>query len=134
MGDEMRQQPKVFEQAIDELNSMVTEAFNRGDVKKCAASYAEDATLLVADRPPIKGRDAIESFLRDYVSSGAKLTPVELFEVRSSGDMGCCAGKYEFVMPSESGPPTKERGKFVTVFMRQSDGSWKAVVDSLISD
>jgi uncharacterized protein (TIGR02246 family) len=134
MGDEMRQQPEAFEQAIGKLNAMVTEAFNRGDVKACVGSYAEDATLLVADRPPIKGRDAIESFLREYATSGVKLAPVELLEVRSSGDMGCCAGTYEFVTPSKSEPTLKESGKFVTMFMRQSDGSWKAVVDSLISD
>ncbi len=72
MGDEMQQPPKAFEQAINELNTMVTEAFNRGDVKTCAASYAEDATLLVADRPPIKGRDAIESFLWELVPPGGR--------------------------------------------------------------
>jgi hypothetical protein len=33
MGDEMRQQPEAFEQAIAELNVAVTVAFNRGDVK-----------------------------------------------------------------------------------------------------
>lgn len=89
----MRPQPETFEQAIPELNAAVTEAFNRGDVKTCAESYAEDATLLLAGHPPIKGRDAIESFLRDYATSGAKLAPVEALEVRSSGEMGCCAGK-----------------------------------------
>ena len=130
----MQQQPETFEQAIAKLNVIVTEAFNRGDVKTCAESYTEDATLLLADRPPIKGRDAIESFLREYATSGAKLGPVDSLEVRSSGEMGCCVSKYEFVVPSKNGSPTKDRGKFVTVFIRQSDGSWKAVVDSLIRD
>jgi uncharacterized protein (TIGR02246 family) len=130
----MGQQPQAFEQALAELNAAVTEAFNRGDVKTCAESYAEDATLLLAGHPPIKGRDAIESFLRDYAMSGAKLAPVELLEVRSSDDMGFCAGRYEFVVPSKNGVPAKERGTFVTVFMRQADGSWQAVVDSLISN
>ena len=130
----MQQQPETFEQAIAKLSVIVTEAFNRGDVKTCAESYAEDATLLLADRPPIKGRDAIESFLQEYATSGANLTPVDPLEVRSSGEMGCCVGTYEFVVPAKNGTPTTERGKFVTVFMRQSDGSWKAVVDSLLRD
>jgi uncharacterized protein (TIGR02246 family) len=130
----MRRQPESFEQEIAKLNTAVTEAFNRGDVKTCTNFYAEDATLMLVGRPPIKGRDAIESFLRDYATSGAKLAPVEPLEVKSSGQMGCCAGTYEFVVPSKDGGQTKERGKFVTVFMRQADGSWKAVVDSLISD
>ena len=130
----MRPKPQTFEQAIGELNAAVTEAFNRGDVKTCAESYAENATLLLADHPPIKGRDAIESFLRDYATSGAKLAPVGPLEVKSSGEMGCCAGTYEFVVPSKTSSQTKKRGKFVTVFMRQSNGSWKVIIDSLISD
>ena len=130
----MQEDPETFEQAITKLSTMVTKAFNRGDVKTCVESYAEDATLFLADRPPIKGRDAIESFLQEYAMSGAKLAPVNPLEVRSSGEMGFCVGTYEFVVPSEYGNPTTERGKFVTVFMRQSDGSWKAVIDSLIRD
>ena len=130
----MQQNLETFEQAIVKLNAIVTEAFNRSDVKTCAESYAEDATLLLADRPPIKGRDAIESVLREYATSGAKLAPVDLLEVRSSDEMGCCLGTYEFTVPSKKGTQTKERGKFVTVFMRQPDGSWKAVVDSLSRD
>jgi uncharacterized protein (TIGR02246 family) len=130
----MQHNPETFEQAIVKLNALVIEAFNRSDVKTCAESYAEDATLLLADRPLIKGRDAIESALRKYATSGAKLMPVDLLDARSSGEMGFCLGKYEFTVPSKNGTQTMEKGKFVTVFMRQPDGSWKAVVDSLIRD
>ncbi len=55
-------------------------------------------------------------------------------EIKSSGDMGVCAGTYLFEVPGESGVPVEQRGKFVTVFARQSDGSWKAVIDSLLGD
>jgi uncharacterized protein (TIGR02246 family) len=127
-----QQQPESFEQAIVRLNSAVTEAFNRGDVETCVESYAEDAILMLAGRPPIKGRGAIESFLREYASAGAKLGSVDPIATRSSGEMGCCVGTYEFTLPSKNGAPASEQGKFVTVFMRQSDGSWKVVVDSLI--
>jgi len=33
----MQQQPETFEQAIAKLSAIVTEAFNRGDVKTCAS-------------------------------------------------------------------------------------------------
>jgi hypothetical protein len=35
----MSERPDTFEQAIVRLSAAVTEAFNRGDVKTCAASY-----------------------------------------------------------------------------------------------
>ena len=130
----MEPKPETFEQAFPKLNALVTDAFNRGDVKTCAGFYAKDATLFVSDRPPIKGRAAIEAALGEYASAGAKLAPVEPMEIKSSGDMGVCAGTYVFEVPGESCVPVEQRGKFVTVFMRQTDGSWKAVIDSLLSD
>jgi ketosteroid isomerase-like protein len=116
------------------LNAAVTEAFNRGDVRTCAGFYAEDATLFLSDRPPVRGRAAIEAALGEYAATGAKLSPVEPVEIKSSGDMGVCAGTYVFETPSENGKPVEQRGKFVTVFMRQPDGSWKAMIDSLLGD
>ena len=126
--------PETFEQAFVKLNAEVTEAFNRGAVTTCAGFYSEDATLFLSDRPPVKGQAAIEAVLQEFASAGAKLGPVEPLEIRSSGDMGVCAGTYVFEMPSEGGVSVAQRGKFVTVFMRQPDGDWKAVIDSLLDD
>jgi ketosteroid isomerase-like protein len=130
----MESKPETFEQAFPKLNAVVTEAFNRGDVTTCAGFYSEDATLFLSDRPPVRGRAVIEAALGEYASSGAKLSPVDPIEIRSSGDMGVCAGTYVFEVPNENGAPVEQRGKFVTIFMRQPDGSWKAVIDSLLSD
>ncbi len=135
LGIPMEQQPESFEQVFEKLNAKVTEAFNSGDIRTCVESYSDDAILFLADRPPVKGRKAIEAALQEYVDAGAKLLPVEQLQIRSSGDIGVCAGTYVFEMPRKSGGATiKQVGKFVTVFARQSDGSWKAVIDSLLGD
>ena len=130
----MQPPPESFERALARLNAEVREAFNRGDVQRCVAAYAEDAILLLADREPVEGRKAIESYLRELAGSGAKLVSIDPIAIRSAAGMGCCAGTYEFVAPSMSGERISRRGKFVTVFMRQADGSWKAVVDTLLGE
>jgi uncharacterized protein (TIGR02246 family) len=130
----MSERPDTFEQAIVRLSAAVTEAFNRGDVKTCAASYAEDAIMFLPDRAPIKGRNAIEAILMEFSTAGMKLAPVEPMAVRSSGDMGYCAGTYQFETDRENERTAQENGKFVTVFMQKADGSWKAVLDSLMRD
>ena len=61
----MSERQDDFERAIVSLSASVTEAFNRGDVKSCAASYAEDAMMFLPDRAPIKGREAIEAVLME---------------------------------------------------------------------
>ena len=134
MGGPIEPKSESFEQAFLKLNADVTDAFNRADVKTCAEFYSEDATLFLSDRPPVKGRPAIEAALQEFANADAKLVPVEPLEICSSGDMGVCAGTYVFKMPSDKGTPIEQNGKFVTVFMRQPDGSWKAVIDSLLSD
>ena len=130
----MSERPEAFEQAIARLSTAVTRAFNRGDVKACAASYAEDAIMFLPDRAPIKGRDAIEAVLLEFSMAGMKLAPIEPIQIRSSGDIGYCAGTYQFETDRKNERAAQENGKFVTVFMRQADGSWKAVLDSLMSD
>lgn len=130
----MNQESETFEQAFAKLNIDITDAFNRGDITTCASSYSENAILFVTDRPPIKGRRAIEIVLREYVDAGVKLVRVEPLKIKSNGDMGVCAGTYLFEISAEDGTPEQQFGKFVTVFMRQSDGAWKAVIDSLLPD
>lgn len=123
-----------FEQTVARLNRESIKAFNRGDVAACAGFYAEDAAMFLADRPPVKGRKGIEECLQAYAASGLRLMPVEPSEIVSSGDIGYCAGTYRFEAPSEGGAVVTGAGKFVTVLRRQSDGSWKAVIDSFFAD
>ncbi len=127
-------QEESFRRAIAGLNVDSVAAFNRGDVSVCAGFYAEDATLLLPDRSPVKGRIPIENCLKDYAASGFKLMPVDPVEILSNGDFGCCAGTYRFQLPSGSGMIETRTGKFVTVFRLQEDGSWKAVIDSFFAD
>ncbi len=128
------QQAETFQQAFPRLNPASIDAFNRGDVATCAGFYDEDATLFLPDRPVIKGRKNIEAYLKEFAESGIKLTPVEPVEIVSSGDIGCCAGTYLYRTPSDSGVAGTGLGKFVTIFRRQPDGSWKAVIDSFFGD
>lgn len=130
----MRSDPETLEQQIDKLNADSTAAFNRDDTKACAEFYAVDATLLLVDRPPIKGRGAIEAVFKGFAASGAKLVSVDPVETRSSGDLGYSAGTYQLEKTAPDGSITKEFGKFLTVFERRSGVSWKAVVESLIGD
>lgn len=56
-------QAETFHTEVSRLNHESIAAFNRGDVSGCASLYAEDATMLLPDQPPIKGRTAIREFL-----------------------------------------------------------------------
>ncbi len=50
-------------------------------------------------------------------------------EVARSGDLAYETGTYDFVSTDKKGKSNDEKGKFVVVWKKQSDGSWKVVVD-----
>lgn len=77
------------------------EAWNAGDAKKVAATFAENATLLVAGMPEIKGREAIEAYVRQTMKAFSK-TKLALTRTFQKGDVmavewvfnGTHAGEY----------------------------------------
>src|SRR5258706_6142048 len=50
--------------AIQKLNDQWVAAFNKGDAAAVAAMYTQDAYVLPAGAPMVKGRAAIEAFMR----------------------------------------------------------------------
>ena len=102
------------------------------DADKIATIWADDASLLMPNMPILNGQDAIKTSLKQFLadpnfslSYGA--TKVE---VSRAGDYAYSQGTYTMNMTD---PKTKkvitEKGKYVTVYKKQTDGSWKAVAD-----
>ena len=53
-----------------------------------------------------------------------------IIEVAPSGDMGFTYGPYQFSVPDELGRPiVVAHGHYMTVWVRQLDGSWKVKAD-----
>jgi len=97
------------------------------DVDKFASYYASDASAYVPGAPVIKGQPAIKNALKEMFSSpGFSLqVATDKTEISSSGDIGYTTGTYQI------GP---EKGKSVTVWKKQSDGSWKVTEDIFNAD
>lgn len=93
--------------------------------------FADDAVYLPIFEPRVEGKKAImESFRPLFDDHTLKLTWIPLrAEVSASGDLGWTTGSYELTRFDEQGAPHVRRGKYVTIWHRQADGSWKAVLD-----
>jgi ketosteroid isomerase-like protein len=50
-----------------------------------------------------------------------------------SDDMAYLQGTYTMIDPKNKKPMT-DKGKYLTVFTKQPDGSWKAIADAFNSD
>ena len=97
-----------------------------------SAYYSDDASVFMTDMPVITGRANIVSKLGPFFDDknfSLKFATDDV-TVSKSGDLAYSHGKYTMAMTD---PKTKkvvtEDGKYVTVYMKQADGSWKAVAD-----
>ena len=99
-------------------------AFNGGDASGVAACYQQDARLMPPNSEIVEGRAGIEAFTKEFVQTGAQLS-FKLLTVHESPDACTAVGQYEMEIP---GMPS-DRGKFMEVWRRQSDGSWQIADD-----
>jgi uncharacterized protein (TIGR02246 family) len=107
------------------------------DVDKFASYYSDDASLLMPNAPIINGRDNIKAALKPMLAdpSFALTFQSTRAEASKGGDFVYTVGAYSMTMsrPKDKTAVT-EKGKYLTVFKKQADGSWKAVADMINSD
>jgi ketosteroid isomerase-like protein len=103
------------------------------DTDKFMTYFAADATAYPPGMPIATGTAKIREIITGMMSGpGFSLTwtPTKA-DVSASGDVGYTAGTYEMNM---SAMPAPEKGKYVTIWKKQADGSWKAIEDIFNAD
>ncbi len=92
------------------------------------AYLVADAVRLPQDAPPVFGRPNIVAAMQ----ASSKQFPVtwepESGQVADSGDLGWTWGRYLAVKRSNGEPVS--RGKYLNVWERQPDGSWRVKIDA----
>jgi len=98
---------------------------------KAFLHYADEEAVLNRENKLIKGKDAINEYLKaNPVPPGSKLewTPDHI-DVSQSGDLAYTYGQFTFSLPDSTGLIQESKGVFHTVWKKQEDGSWKYVWD-----
>lgn len=123
--------------AIKDVEATWVQNFATKDADKIATVYTDDASVLITDMPVINGMAAIKAALKPMVADkGFSITfSSDKVDVAKSGDLGYSQGTYSMTSTSpKSKKVFSEKGKYVTVFKKQADGSWKAVSDIFNAD
>ena len=122
-----------IEQAIQDGDAQFAETLARGDMEAFGALHTEDTLLLPPNAPQLSGRQAVVSFYKEAVDAGYKNFSFSSVQVGSDGDLAYNVGRYSADVPTDEGTTT-DSGKFVDVYKRQSDGSWKIHVSIFNGD
>ena len=101
------------------------------DADKMAAYFADEGSLYPAGMPLVKGPEAIRKvFTQMTAAPGYALSwTATKAEVGAAGDVGYTTGAYQSTMGGAA-----ERGKYVTIWKKQADGTWKVVEDIFNAD
>ncbi len=96
--------------------------------------YVSDALVLRSNYPPVRGAAAVREFFFGALDAGLGEVEVEPIRVEVVGDMAYEAGRCKALVPGAAGKRREERGKYLWVLARQSNGEWKLASDCWSSD
>jgi ketosteroid isomerase-like protein len=95
--------------------------------------YTADAVFMPPNMAEVKGVDNIGNWMANYPAiSNTKFAIVEL---DGAGDLAYVHGTYEMdVTPPGRTVAMHDKGKYLEIWKKQSDGSWRVVSDIFNSD
>jgi ketosteroid isomerase-like protein len=122
-------------EAIHKLDAEFMKAANGKNAGALVkAFYAADAVLMPPNHPIVEGPAAIQGFLQGMIDAGLTSFKLETTSVAASGDLACGQGRYALSLSPAGAAPMHDEGKYIVVYRRQPNGSWRAVSDIFNSD
>jgi ketosteroid isomerase-like protein len=124
------------ERILRDLEVQWSQAAAAKDLEQTVAYYSDDAIVLAPNAASATTKEAIRNGWKDmFASPGFVINwqPTRV-QVGKSGEMGWVSGTYELTMNDATGKPINDRGKYLEVWEKQTDGSWKCAADMWNSD
>lgn len=114
------------EQALREMTETHIRTGLDGDWAGWAATCTDDCIVLPPDEPPVHGRDAVRRWLEAFPT--IREFTGEVQRVEGGADLAYTHGTGHLVADAD-GETVEMDFKWLAVFRRQDDGSWKMVAD-----
>jgi uncharacterized protein (TIGR02246 family) len=120
------------ETAIRAASAAWSHAATAKDLDKAVSFYAADALILPDRAPALKGNENIrKNWAPLLVLPGPGLSwQTDSLDIARSGDLAYETGAYNFVTTDKQGKSTDYKGKYLVIWKKQSNGSWKVAVDT----
>jgi ketosteroid isomerase-like protein len=117
--------------AVSRADTEMSEATAARDAKRFAAHLAEDVIFVPEGAPLAVGRVGVAGLWADlFKEGGPSLTwrPTLSF-VASSGDLAYTEGEFLSKAKTADGKEASRTGRYVSVWRKQLDGTWRTVLD-----
>lgn len=121
---------------IYQLWNAYAAAFNVGELERWLALWTDDGIQMPPGAPLRTGKEQIRQEMRPvFELSNEHKMCIHTEEVKVLGDFAFSHGAYEIEMAlSALEEPTNLFGKFLTILVKQVDGSWKIAIECFNED
>jgi uncharacterized protein (TIGR02246 family) len=119
------------ERAVRECEIEASKAIAAKDLEGFLSFFADDASGFYPNMPIITGKDALRQAWKTVLAMPGFSFSFELVKVEASrsGDLAWGHGTCTRTMNDATGKTVTDKGKYVIVYKKQTDGKWKVVAD-----
>jgi len=127
---------KAEGEKLMELSREWSKSASTDNIEKTLSYWADDAVMMSSGQPPLKGKKAI----REMVEGTSKIPGFKIsweplsVSVSKSGDMAYMIEQNQITMNDSLGKPVTKFGTGVTIWRKETDGSWKNIVEIVNED
>lgn len=138
-GNQQQPQPAALpdnraadESAIRAIDADWVKAVAGKDAQQSASYYADGGSLLAPGAPLAAGKDAVQKTWAGMMATpgfALSFAPTKI-EVSRAGDLAYEIGEYQLTTNDKKGKPQTVKAKYIVVWGKQPNGSWKALIDA----
>jgi uncharacterized protein (TIGR02246 family) len=128
--------PTEARHAIDSLNAKIVAWYSAGQADSAAQVFAQDVWNMPPNSPPLIGRDAIRSFQKDVFATGKWQFDLRTDDVVAADSIAVERGHYTVKVsagPQARYPSFDDRGNYIALWRKESDGHWRQVWEAKVS-
>jgi uncharacterized protein (TIGR02246 family) len=116
----------------DDMPAVFEQAFNTGDIDQVLALYESDAVLVPQPGQVVHGLPAIREALQGFFALKLPIR-LERKRVLVMGDIALVASSWKLSGTGPDGSAVDLGGNTTEVIRRQTDGTWRYVIDDPFS-
>lgn len=113
----------------ESLHELFEKFFNEGDLDRIARLYEPDAALVDRDGTIVSGKSSIVEYIRGLLSLQPTIR-IEHIHTIEAGDVAVLKSEWKMNGTAPDGSTISDGGRTYDIVRRQSDGTWKLVVDN----
>lgn len=121
---------KAEGEKVMQLSRELSKASSAGDVEKVVDYWADDAIIMSAGAPVVRGKQEIRKMVEESFKSpdfSISWEP-ESAVVSESGDMAYLIEDSQISYTDSTGKSVTYNDKLVSIWRKQADGTWKSAV------